>query len=39
MARDAFTVAGAAVVYREIENLSHTWPREESMRVLDWLLA
>jgi phospholipase/carboxylesterase len=39
MARDAFTVAGAAVVYREIENLSHTWPREESIRVLDWLLA
>jgi phospholipase/carboxylesterase len=38
MARDALTAAGARVTYREIENLSHTYPREENMRILDWLL-
>jgi phospholipase/carboxylesterase len=28
---------GARVVYREIEDLSHTYPREENARILDWL--
>ena len=37
MARDTLTAAGARVTYREIENLSHTYPREENTRILDWL--
>ncbi len=31
--------AGAAVVYREIVDLSHTYPRDENARILDWFLA
>lgn len=38
-ARDALRRAGVAVEYREIEDLSHTYPREENDRILDWLLA
>jgi phospholipase/carboxylesterase len=38
LARDALTGAGAALVYREIEDLSHTYPREENARILEWLL-
>ena len=38
MARDALTAAGASVVYRELEDLSHTYPREENDLILDWLL-
>lgn len=30
--------AGAAVVYREITNLSHTYPRDENATILDWFL-
>jgi phospholipase/carboxylesterase len=29
--------AGAKVVYREIDDLSHTYPRDENPRILDWL--
>jgi phospholipase/carboxylesterase len=36
MARDALTEAGADLVYREIEDLSHTYPREENDRILAW---
>ena len=36
-ARDAFTEAGAAVHYREIADLSHTYPREENEGLLRWL--
>ena len=39
LARDALTAAGARVTYREIDDLSHTYPREESVRILDWLSA
>lgn len=39
MARDALTAAGVAVEYRELEDLSHTYPREENDRILDWLLG
>ena len=39
MSRDALRMAGARVVYREIEDLSHTYPRDENPRVLDWLLG
>ncbi len=30
--------AGAQVVYREIADLSHTYPRDENARILDWFL-
>ena len=39
MARQALTAAGAALVYREIEDLSHTYPRDENRLILEWLLA
>ena len=31
--------AGAAVVYREIADLSHTYPRDENAHILDWFLG
>jgi phospholipase/carboxylesterase len=37
MAREALLAAGTRLVYREIEDLSHTYPREENPRILDWL--
>jgi phospholipase/carboxylesterase len=37
MGRQALEAAGARVVYREIEDLSHTYPRDENPRILDWL--
>jgi phospholipase/carboxylesterase len=36
MARDALVGAGADLVYREIEDLSHTYPREENDAILSW---
>jgi len=39
MSRDALEMAGARVVYREIADLSHTYPRDENPRILDWLLG
>ncbi len=36
MARDEFEKAGAALVYREIADLSHTYAREENARILEW---
>lgn len=38
-ANAALTAGGAEVVYREIANLSHTYPQEENPRILDWLKA
>ena len=38
-AREALEGAGALVEYREIEDLSHAYPREENGRILGWLLA
>jgi len=38
MARDALTAAGAAVTYREIADLSHTYPVEENPRILEWFM-
>lgn len=38
-ARDALSIAGAHVVYREIDDLSHTWPRELNADILRWLGA
>ena len=37
-AREALREAGAEVVYREIADLSHTYPRDENPRILDWLV-
>jgi phospholipase/carboxylesterase len=39
MGRDALLAAGARVVYREIEDLSHTYPRDENPRILEWLMG
>jgi phospholipase/carboxylesterase len=38
MAGEALTAAGADLVYREIDDLSHTYPRDENPRILNWLL-
>lgn len=38
-ARDALAAAGADVTYREIDDLSHTYPREENARILDWVFG
>ena len=38
MARDALRAAGAQLVYREPEDLSHTYPRDENPKILDWLM-
>jgi phospholipase/carboxylesterase len=38
-ANDTFTAAGADIVYREIDDLSHTYPREENARIMDWLIG
>ena len=35
-ARDELERAGADLVYREIEDLSHTYPRDENARILEW---
>ena len=37
LARQALQAAGARLVYREIEDLSHTYPRDENPHILDWL--
>ncbi len=37
MARDSLSAAGAKLEYREIADLSHTYPRDEDARILDWL--
>jgi phospholipase/carboxylesterase len=39
MGRDALQAAGAQLVYRELPDLSHTYPRDENPKILDWLLA
>jgi phospholipase/carboxylesterase len=38
-AYSAMDAAGAQVVYREIDDLSHAYPRDENPRILDWFLA
>jgi len=35
--RDALTAAGANVTYRELDDLSHCYPREMNGPILDWL--
>jgi phospholipase/carboxylesterase len=38
-AHRALTMAGANVTFREIADLSHTYPRDENGAILDWLMA
>jgi phospholipase/carboxylesterase len=38
-ARRALTAAGAEVTYREIDDLSHTYPREVNPKILRWLAS
>ena len=38
-ANSTLSAAGAAVVYRELDDLSHTWPSDENPRILDWFLG
>jgi phospholipase/carboxylesterase len=37
LTRDVLTAAGADVTYREIDNLSHCYPREMNAPILQWL--
>jgi phospholipase/carboxylesterase len=37
LTRDALTAAGADITYREIDNLSHCYPREMNAPILEWL--
>jgi phospholipase/carboxylesterase len=39
LGRDLLEHAGARLVYRELADLSHTYPRDENSKILDWLLA
>ena len=39
MAQEALTSVGARLVYRELHDLSHTYPRDENPRILDWLMS
>jgi phospholipase/carboxylesterase len=32
------SMAGANVVFREIADLAHTYPRDENGAILDWLM-
>jgi phospholipase/carboxylesterase len=36
-AQQALSLAGAAVTYRELDDLSHTYPREINAKILAWL--
>jgi phospholipase/carboxylesterase len=37
--RDVLTAAGADVTYREIDNLSHCYPREMNAPILNWVAS
>lgn len=39
IAHAALTRAGATVIYREIDDLSHTYPQDENPRIMDWFLG
>jgi phospholipase/carboxylesterase len=36
LTRDELQRSGAALIYREIEDLSHTYPREENAAIMSW---
>jgi len=35
--RDALSAAGASVTYRELDDLSHCYPREMNAEILKWM--
>jgi phospholipase/carboxylesterase len=35
--REALSAAGANVTHRELDDLSHTYPREMNAAILQWL--
>jgi len=35
--KEALSAAGAEVTYRELDDLSHTYPREINAKMLQWL--
>ncbi|HCX67142.1 phospholipase [Parvibaculum sp.] len=39
LASSELSAAGAEVTYREIADLSHTYPAEENARIMDWFLG
>jgi phospholipase/carboxylesterase len=39
LASSELSAAGADVTYREIADLSHTYPVEENARIMDWFLG
>lgn len=39
MAHRTLLQAGAAAIYREVADLSHTYPRDENACILDWFMA
>jgi phospholipase/carboxylesterase len=39
MAHSALAAAGSRVEYHEVPDLSHTYPREQNARILDWLAS
>lgn len=39
VAQQVLSERGGEVVYREIADLSHTYPRDENTKILDWFLA
>jgi phospholipase/carboxylesterase len=39
LARERLTAAGAALEYRELPHLSHTYPRSENVRILEWFAS
>jgi phospholipase/carboxylesterase len=39
MSRDALVAAGARLTYRELADLSHTYPRDENPKILDWFTS
>jgi phospholipase/carboxylesterase len=36
-AKNALSAAGASVTYRELDDLSHCYPREMNAPILKWL--
>jgi phospholipase/carboxylesterase len=39
MAHAALAAAGVNVIYQELADLSHTYPREQNALILDWLIG
>ena len=38
-ANEALSAGGARVTYREIDDLSHAYPRDENPRIMEWLIG